>query len=169
MADEVTTLPGPGVETEARIDADPIRFMLADGKTEIVVPCPLTAETWWWIMGNCRVELDPNVEQDANAGFVQMLQGIIVRATRVLSVATGVKESELETAPELRSVLERLMAQVKGEWQDAAPFSSRNLLRGLELYRLERSLCGNPVSAAGNQPSQSKPKSAAGRGRKRAR
>jgi hypothetical protein len=164
---EVTQLPPPEPEPDPQVE--PICFMLADGKTEVVVPCPLTAETWWWIQSNCELDLDPNLPAGDTKNVEAMLAGIVIKAERILSIATGIRETDFKDAPGLEAAICRLMVQIRGEWLDAAPFTRRNLLRGLELHRRQGILYGRFVLVAGSPPSPSKPKSAVGRGRKRAR
>ena len=153
IKEESTVLPTP--EPEVLKEAEQITFMLEDGKTEIIVPCPLTAETWFWILDNCRVELDPNETSNSVSGVKKMFTGIVMEAKRILSIATGVKLIELESVKELEIVINKLMSQIRGEWLDLAPFSNKNMLAGITIYQRTLSLLGYHVSEDGSQSSVS--------------
>ena len=153
---EVTPAPLAGT-LAAEVDPNKppqISFALPDGST-VYVPVPLAVETWWWILDNCRVELDPNTPLSSRKASVQMLRAIVLHGKRILSVATGIREVDLDAVPDLEPTILKLMAQVRGEWQDAAPFSTRNLNLALNLYRREQVLAGAAPSDSGSPQSQS--------------
>ena len=168
MADEQTAV--PPVSTEA-VELPRITFKV--GEVEHLVPAPLTAESWWWILENCRTAISPNEATaipDPSARYQQQLfQGIILKAPEILSVATGLKLAEVKALPDVERVCDELVEQLGKEWADAAPFSSQSIRSGFVLMarsrKLLRALQG---SDGGKQPSPSSAKSAAETGDKSA-
>jgi hypothetical protein len=164
MTDELKV---PPVSTEAE-SLPRITFKL--GEVEHLVPAPFTAQTWWWILENCRQMIDPNEGEttpDASERFQQQLfQGIVVKAADILSVATGLKIAEVKTIEDLDRVRDEVVVQAGKEWADAAPFSSQSVRSGFMLMARSRKLLQALQGSDGGKPqSQSSPKSAAETGR----
>jgi len=158
----------PPVSTESTA-LPRITFKLAE--MEYLVPAPLPAAAWWWILENCRTQIDPNdaaAFPEASDLFQQQLfQGIIIRAPEVLSVATGLKLAEVKALPDVDRICDELVEQLGKEWADAAPFSSQSIESAFALMvRGRKLLQALQGSAGGKQPSPSNPKSAEATGSK---
>lgn len=158
----------PPVSTEV-VELPRIMFKL--GEVEYLVPAPLPAAAWWWILENCRTQIDPNDSEafpkPSDRFQQQLFQGIIIRAPEVLSVATGLKLAEVKTLPDLDRICDELVEQLGKEWADAAPFSSQSIKSAFALMARSRKLLqALQDSAGGKQPSPSSPKSAEATGSK---
>ena len=131
----------PPVSTEV-VALPRITFKLAE--VEYLVPAPLPAAAWWWILENCRTQIDPNdgtVFPEASDRFQQQLfQGIILRAAEIVSVATGLMLTEVKALPDVDRICDELVEQLGKEWADAAPFSSQSIRSAFTLMARGRKL-----------------------------
>lgn len=139
-----------GFAPEVEPKPQPISLTLTDG-TEVLVPIPLPAATWLWVLERCIQPIDPNSIRDETQMLNALLDGVVVRAAEILSVATGVPLATLQTVDTDAACLS-LCAQMGAELRGTSPFGDASVRAGMALLRRKLALCGHSTDSAGSQP-----------------